>query len=134
VELAGPGSGALPESGNLTLCIRPWEMILLIIIGTRTRGRGRGARQSIFLFSLSLRIFGVQKPVIFGPAVTARFFARKFGFSDSRIMPNVCGNKGCRGQVDFWSNLWVPRSGICLEESVGKGSRANSSREFLVIL
>jgi hypothetical protein len=97
-------------------------------------GEGEGGTPVDFSFlSLSTHFWGPET-CHFWPGRNCPVFARKFGFSDSRIMPNVCGNKGCRGQVDFWSNLWVPRSGICLEESVGKGSRANSSREFLVIL
>ena len=98
MELAGPGSGALPESGNLTLCVRPERMILLLLGG---KGGGGGARVVIFLFSLSTHFWGA-KTGDFWPGRNCPVFARKFGFLGSSILSNVCGNKGCRGKVDFW--------------------------------
>ena len=73
-----------------------------------------------FSFSLSLRIFGVQNPVIFGPAGTARFFARKFGFLESRIVPKCVWEQGAPRESGFLATLLGPQIWDLAGEICGK--------------
>ena len=96
MELAGPGSGALPESGNLTLCVRPERMILLLLGG---KGGGGGARVVIFLFSLSTHFWG-PKTGHFWAGRHCPVFCPKIWVFGEQERAKMC--VGARGAVGKW--------------------------------